>query len=172
MKRPEITKTLSMMLESYLNPKNDPRVYIAREVTFDYGTTHAIRVDYMRFKPVNNSVSGIEKGDFYCYEIKSSVADFRSGHGCNFIGDFNYLVMPEDVFESLRIEIPFRVGVLVPQENELGRIHLVVAKTAQRANRDRPISEMLLMMFRSCAREVYKNKRKDNKIGEIVKKGE
>ena len=77
-KRPEITKELSLALERYINPKNDTRIYMAKEVTFDYATGHAIRVDYMRFKPVNNTVSGIEKGDFYCYEIKSSVEDFHS----------------------------------------------------------------------------------------------
>ena len=87
--RPEITKKLSMSLEKYINPKNDTRIYMAKEVTFDYATGHAIRVDYMKFKPVNNTVSGIEKGDFYCYEVKSSIEDFNSGHGLNFIGDYN-----------------------------------------------------------------------------------
>ena len=64
MKREETTKFLSELAEKHINPYNDPRIYWAREVTFDYATTHAIRVDYMKFKPVNNSVSGIEKGDF------------------------------------------------------------------------------------------------------------
>ena len=43
-KRPEITKELSMSLEKYINPKNDTRIYMAKEVTFDYATGHAIRV--------------------------------------------------------------------------------------------------------------------------------
>lgn len=72
MNRPETTKWLSKLLEEHIDPKNDPRVYWAKEVTFDYGSVSPIRVDYMQFKPVNNSVSGIEKGDVYCYEIKSS----------------------------------------------------------------------------------------------------
>lgn len=92
-RRPEITAMLSLALEKKINPYNDPRIYWAKEVTFDYSTNHAVRVDYMRYKPVNNTVSGIEKGDFYCYEVKSSVEDFRSGHGLNFLGDYNYLVM-------------------------------------------------------------------------------
>ena len=33
--RPEITKKLSMSLEKYINPKNDTRIYMAKEVTFD-----------------------------------------------------------------------------------------------------------------------------------------
>lgn len=84
--RPEITKMLSEHLEKQINV-NDTRVYWAKEVTFGYGTAHARRVDYMRFVPKNNSVSGIEKGDFYCYEIKSSVEDFHSKNGHNFLGD-------------------------------------------------------------------------------------
>lgn len=116
-KRPEVTKELSLALERYINPKNDTRIYMAKEVTFDYATGHAIRVDYMRFKPVNNTVSGVEKGDFYCYEIKSSVEDFHSGHGLNFIGDYNYLVMPEEVYAAVSKEIPYFVGVIVPTES-------------------------------------------------------
>lgn len=63
-KRPEITKGLSLALEHHLNPNNDTRIYMAKEVTFDYATGHAVRVDYMRFKPLNNTVSGIEKETF------------------------------------------------------------------------------------------------------------
>lgn len=78
MKRHEITNILSLSVQKHINPKNDTRIYMAREVSFDYATGQAIRVDFMQFKPFNNSVSGIEKGDFYCYEVKSSVEDFHS----------------------------------------------------------------------------------------------
>lgn len=152
--RPEITKMLSLSLEKYINPKKDTRIYMAREVTFDYATGHSIRVDYMRFKPVNNSVSGIEKGDFYCYEIKSSVEDFHSKNGHNFIGDYNYYVMPEDVYEKIKEEIPWGVGVFVSSMKEYkGLLELKQIKNARRRDRERPISEMLLMMFRSAARD-------------------
>ena len=72
MTRQEITKLLSELTENLINPNDDPRIYCAKEVTFDYATDHSVRVDYIKFKPVNNTISGIEKGDFYCYEIKSS----------------------------------------------------------------------------------------------------
>lgn len=114
--RPEITTVLSISTEKYITPHGDPRIYWAKEVTFDYATSNAVRVDYMKFKPVNNTVSGIEKGDFYCYEVKSSVEDFHSKNGHNFIGDFNYYVMPEDVYEKVKDEIPYKVGVLVPEK--------------------------------------------------------
>lgn len=148
MTRPEITAKLSAMVEKKINPHNDPRIYWAKEVTFDYSTNHAVRVDYMKFVPVNNSVSGIEKGDCYCYEIKSSVEDFKSGHGLNFIGDYNYLVMPADVCATVSIEIPYYVGIYIPEENEL-----MCVKKAKRRDRTRPVFEILLMMFRSANRD-------------------
>ena len=58
--RPEITKMLSVSVRMYISPRKDLRIYWAKEVIFDYATTKAVRVDYMKFKPVNNTVSGIE----------------------------------------------------------------------------------------------------------------
>jgi len=148
MTRGETTKLLSELTEKHINPNDDNRIYWAKEVTFGYATGRAVRVDYMRFEPKNNTVSGIEKGDFYCYEIKSSVDDFRSKNGHNFIGDFNYYVMPEKVYNVVRSEIPRHVGVYVPTEGKL-----ISVEKAERRDRNRPISEMLLMMFRSAARD-------------------
>ena len=153
--RPDITKKLSLSLEKHLNPKNDTRIYMAKECTFDYATGISKRVDYCQFKPVNTSVSGIEKGDFYCYEIKSSVEDFHSPNGHNFLGDYNYYVMPEEVFEQVKKEIPYHVGVFVPDGMYYQKdvYWLKSVKKAKRKNREKPVSEVLLMMFRSAARD-------------------
>ncbi|WP_024294986.1 hypothetical protein [Lacrimispora indolis] len=152
--RPEVTKFLSLSIQKHINPNNDPRIYWAAEVTFDYATSNAVRVDYMKFKPVNNTVSGIEKGDFYCFEVKSSVEDFHSKNGHNFLGDFNYYVMPEEVYEKVKNEIPYRIGVYVPDgKNYQGDWYdLKSVKKAVRKDRDRSVPEMLLMMFRSATR--------------------
>ena len=165
--RKKITRILSELTEKHISPTNDPRIYWAKEVTFDYSTDHRIRVDYMVFRPVNNSTSGIEHGDFYCYEIKSSVEDFYSKNGHNMIGDYNYYVMPAGVFDAVKKEIPWSVGVLIPEvftqkrwrpplffeETYQSEAHLQSVKKAHRSNRTKSISEMLLMMFRSCARD-------------------
>lgn len=154
--RKETTKLLSLSIQKHIDPKNDPRIYWAKEVTFDYATSNAVRVDYMMFKPVNNTVSGIiEKGDFYCYEVKSSVEDFYSKNGHNFLGDYNYYIMLEDVYEKVKKEIPHKVGVYIPDGmNYKGEwYNLKSVKKAVRKDRDRPVSEMLLMMFRSAARD-------------------
>lgn len=162
MDRRSITKMLSLSLEKHLGYNLAPQGYIAKEVTFDHGTSHAIRVDYMRFKPLNNTASGIEKGDFYCYEVKSSVEDFRSKNGHNFIGDYNYYVMPEDVYESVKNDIPYYVGVYVPGVACNHRWYtLESVKKAKRHDRSRPVSEMLLMMFRSCVRGGFLSENKE-----------
>lgn len=153
MTRAEITQKLSEFTEKLINSNNDARIYWAREVTFDYATSNRIRVDYMRFEPLNNTISGIEKGDFYCYEIKSSVKDFHSKNGHNFIGDYNYYVMPSEVYQKISAEIPFGVGVYCPTGNNLESV-----KPARRMNRKRSVPEMLLMMFRSANRDRLKSK--------------
>lgn len=165
MDRPETTKLLSELLEKHIDPKNDPRIYWAKEVTFDYGSIAPIRVDYMRFKPVNNSVSGIEKGDVYCYEIKSSVEDFHSKNGHNLIGDFNYYVMPLEVYEKVRDELPYNVGVLCPEKlgYKLLPYILKVVQRVRRIDRKRPLTEILLMMWRSSRREIVKERKAVNR---------
>lgn len=158
MNRKDITRKLSLLTEKYINPHNDTRIYWAREVTFDYATTNSVRVDYMKFKPLNNTVGGIEKGDFYCFEVKSCVDDFKSKNGHNFIGDFNYYVMPFDVYEEVESLVPHNVGVLTEETDRIGQSYLICTKKAKRKDRERPVSEMLLMMFRSANRDL-KNKK-------------
>lgn len=160
MTRPEITTMLSLSIQKHINPKDDPRIYWAKEVTFDYGTSNQVRVDFMKFQPVNNTVSGIEKGDFYCYEVKSSLDDFNSKNGHNFIGDYNYYVMPEEVYNKVKDKIPWGVGVYVPSTlNYKGEWYdLTSVKKATRQNRSRPVAEMLLMMFRSANRDLIRRK--------------
>lgn len=163
MSRKDITKHLSALLEKHLNPSNDTRIYISKEVSFNcYGGEQTIRVDYMRFKPVNNyTAEGIENGKFYCYEIKSSVEDFHSPNGHNFIGDYNYYVMPEEVFEKVKDEIHSNVGVFVPYCGEY-YTWLRSVKNAKKQQKRFTTYEMLLMMFRSANRETMKKKNQDS----------
>lgn len=56
------------------------------------------RVDFAGFTPYGYGygyvpdASSLERGTLTCYEVKSCMADFRSGHGLNFVGDVNWLV--------------------------------------------------------------------------------
>lgn len=67
--------------------------------------------------------------------------------------------MLEDVYISVQKEIPFGVGVYVPDGiNKSGWYNLKAVKKARRINRTRPLAEILFMMFRSSNRELYKLK--------------
>ena len=80
-----------------------------------------------------------------------------SQNGHNFLGDYNYYVMPYGVFEVIKERIPFDIGVYCPDESWKT---LFCAKKAMRRNRSRPVSEILLMMFRSAARDFRKERRR------------
>lgn len=113
MNRTEITAFLSeLLIQQRFSGMGK---YWASEVTLDYGSEHPKRVDFMQFCPTNTScVSGIEKGEFICYEVKSCMSDYKSGHGQNFIGERNYFVMPMTLYKKLVNDIPYNVGVMVP----------------------------------------------------------
>lgn len=51
------------------------------------------RVDFVGFRPERLSPfpSSIERGEFVFVEVKSGMADFKSGHGLTFQGDANWL---------------------------------------------------------------------------------
>lgn len=60
------------------------------------------RVDFMTMD---------SKEVFRCFEIKISKEDFHSKHGHNFVGHFNYYVMPIELFEDVKDKVPKYIGV-------------------------------------------------------------
>ena len=74
----------------------------ASEVSIDPMGREAKRVDYMQFSPADQcSISGIEKGIFTCYEIKSCKEDVYSGNGLNFLGEKNYIVTTMECYKDI-----------------------------------------------------------------------
>ena len=74
----------------------------ASEVSIDPWGQKAKRVDYMQFSPADQcSISGIEKGIFTCYEIKSCKEDVYSGTGLNFLGEKNYIVTTMECYKDI-----------------------------------------------------------------------
>lgn len=164
MNRKETTRFLSELLKRdklYGRAK-----YWASEVTLDYGSNNVKRVDFMQFEPLNQySISGIEKGIFICYEVKSCKADFNSGFGKNFIAEKNYLVMPMKTYKEVINEIPYNVGVLCPVrlgstkfdefenptelDGYLPCWTLETIRNAHQTGRERPMAELLFCMLRS-----------------------
>ena len=99
------------------------------------------RVDYMTYDT---------KGLFRCYEIKVSKADFHSNCHNSFLGDLNYYVLPPDLYDEVKSEIPEHIGVYV----ERGGFSYSVKRAKRRPVEDRDILKD--SMIRSLCREVTK----------------
>lgn len=171
MTRKETTKFLSDLL--IRDRFSGMGKYWAREVTLNYGSADVKRVDFMQFRPPSTySVSGIEKGEFICYEIKSCIEDYKSGHGQNFIGERNYFVMPMSLYKSEINELKhnYYIGVMVPVPVRKGwhdekdlyiefenpteldpdiEWELRIIKPAHPQNRKHSLAELLFCMLRS-----------------------
>lgn len=100
MNRKETTAFLSKLLTARLAGVGK---YYASEVTIDWGSRNERRIDFLEFDPLNQfSVSGLEKGVFTCYEVKSCKEDVFSGNGLNFIGEKNYIVTTMQCWKDIQ----------------------------------------------------------------------
>ena len=50
--------------------------------------------------------------DWRCYELKISVNDFHSKQAKTFVGNYNYFVMPTELIDKVKDEIPDYVGII------------------------------------------------------------
>ena len=148
MERKEITKLLTDTLIDRLSKYGK---YYSTEVTVDIGLETCSRVDVMEFTPdaFNDYVSGVEKGYFTCYEIKSCYEDVYSGNGLNFYGEKNYIVTTMETYKKLIPDFEsgkfkehlkktnpescefFGVMVLVPDTNENYNKKNIIAKEVE-----------------------------------------
>jgi len=56
-----------------------------------------------------------------CFEIKITKADFRSKNGHNFVGNLNYYVIPAELYEGIKDEVPEGVGIILYKTGSLRR---------------------------------------------------
>lgn len=99
------------------------------------------RVDYMTYDT---------KGTFRCYEIKVTKADFHSPCHNSFVGHLNYYVLPPELYEEVKAEIPDHVGVYI----ERGGFAYSVKKAKRRPVEN--AGKLKDYMIRSLCREVTK----------------
>lgn len=106
MKRAEITELLDSELIRLRLTRKNAYSFWAHEVWIDRYTDHEKRVDFVEFLPKGgvrySDAPHVEHGTFSFYEVKSCMADLKSGHGLNFMGDENWLVMPVELFEPYK----------------------------------------------------------------------
>ena len=116
--------------------------FICPEVTLGFGGSE--RVDILSIDT---------KNIVRCYEVKSSVVDFRSKAKWTFIGHYNYFVMPEDVYEKVKSEVPSHVGVYV--------YGTCVKKPKKQKVSAEMLQTVMMSMIRSLSRDaekLYKSK--------------
>ena len=56
---------------------------------------------------------GTQKILLTCFEIKVTMSDFKSEHGHNLVGNMNYYVVPEELYEAVDPLVPDGIGILV-----------------------------------------------------------
>lgn len=57
-----------------------------------------------------------------CFEIKVTKSDFNSNHGHNFVGNLNYYVVPNNLYNDIKDCVPDDIGVILFSDNENGGI--------------------------------------------------
>lgn len=142
--RAEITQKLSKLVEKRLNSNH---MYWSSEVNFDKGMQNERRIDFVGFKPFTPDIitdaNSVELGTFECYEVKSCMADFKSGNGLTFYGDKNYLVTTKELDQELYETnlIPWDIdAILIPDKNWT---HLYSHRKSKGTHRQRISSEFL-----------------------------
>lgn len=95
-----------------------------------------------------------------CYEIKVSKKDFYSKAKLTFVGHFNYYVMPIELYDMVKKDIPKDVGVLVYTSfvNMVGdiRSNIEVMKKPMRVPLKVPTEQLASRFITSSHRELYK----------------
>jgi len=164
MGRKEVTETLSRELAEKVLTVKGRYNYWAAEVWLDRYTDHESRVDFVSFEPLGGPTytdgPHIERGRFSFYEVKSCVADLKSGHGLTFEGDDNWLVMPVEMWEPYKQAVhedealyaKTRLASCLLYGSRRGKAGFFMVNEPFRADwlaRRRPASELLFCMMRA-----------------------
>lgn len=129
--------TIELEKQIWEHTKKPMGIFGCFEVTIGwYGKE---RVDFMTYDT---------KGIWRCYEIKISKSDFNSKAKVSFIGHYNYYVMPEELFEQVKKEIPNHIGVYISQGK-----YLTSAKNARKQELGTDEQILKDSMIRSLYRE-------------------
>lgn len=108
---------------------------------------HRERVDLLTYET---------KGIYRAYEIKNSKSDFYSDCAWSWIGNYNYFIMPYDLYTEVKQDIPDGIGVWVVRE--YSKNMECVKKPKYRELLCSP-SDMMFALMQGLSRE-YKKYRK------------
>lgn len=98
-------------------------------------------------------------GIFRCYEIKRTKSDFYSKCAWSFIGNYNYFIMPKELYEKVKSDIPSGVGVYIVTGI---RMEIVVRPKYMELQCDK--MDMMVALLQGLSREYKKNKWKNIRL--------
>ena len=119
---------------------------------------HNERVDLLTYET---------RGNWRFYELKISKFDFYSKNKHTFYGDFNYFVMPKDVYEDVKQDIPPDIGVYTAEVWEPdGKVYCGCAKKAKRRGLSVDDGKLMFAFMQALSREHGKYRRLLTKLKE------
>lgn len=114
-----LTNKMEKLLYSYLHRK---QLYCSEVVLHNDNCFYGNEiVDFLGYST--------DKG-FSSYEIKVTKRDFKSSAKKSFVGNYNYYVMPRNLYEKVKNEIPKEIGCIVETTNPFGFTTLTNVKRA------------------------------------------
>jgi len=138
----ELTKQLE---ESIISATSKQGVFQCLEVTIGFGGNE--RVDFMTMDT---------KDIFRCYEVKISKSDFHSKCKNSFVGNYNYYVMPQELYDVVKDEIPKHIGVYTGKVSQYGIMSICLIKNPKKQEPQVNMNILKNSMIRSLSREVEK----------------
>lgn len=131
MAKTKLTKDIEVRFIDYLYEKKYELA--VRECAIGPRKKYGI-VDILSYhgKPVGQGKGKpkIREATWKCYEIKVSKQDFYSPSKWTFVGDYNYFVVPETLYDVIKGDIPQGVGCYTYDGTRNG---FKIAKNARRA---------------------------------------
>lgn len=111
---------------------------------------HRERVDLLMYEST---------GAWKCFEIKNTVADFRSSAKLSFWGDYNYYILNADIYETVKDEIPKHIGVWLVHKPNNSKGWMECIKKPKRQEKLCSHESLMFTLMQGLSRE-YKKYRK------------
>ena len=141
------TKDIENIAYNYLWKKGWYGVFevaVPRAIVNKY---HRERVDLLTYETT---------GIYRAYEIKRNKSDFYSGCAWSWIGNYNYFIMPYDLYHEVKNDIPDGIGVWVVRDYSK---NMECVKRPKRRELLCSSTDMMFAMMQAMSRE-YKKYRK------------
>ena len=110
---------------------------------------HRERLDFLTYET---------NGTWRAYEIKRNMQDFYSGHAWSWIGHYNYFIMPKELYNEVKDDIPDGIGVWCVYKHDK-RKYMGCEKKPKKRELLCSHEDMLFSLMQSLSRE-YKKYRK------------